>query len=103
MAGQKRRGSRSRVQPKTATSHRAPRKASPPKRIEPKSGAAPGPFDASPAMPTGVDPEKYPNLAALEAWDREMHIRSAIKMGLTRAQAERHVEEEIAGSGERAD
>jgi len=45
-----------------------------------------------------VDPERYPNLAAMEAWDREMHIRAAMAMGLTREQAERHVEEELAGA-----
>src|SRR3989442_1412830 len=45
-----------------------------------------------------VDPARYPNLAAMEAWDREMHIRAAMAMGLTREQAERHVEEELAGA-----
>ena len=54
------------------------------------------PVAAPPKEP--IDPDRYPNLAALEAWDREMHVRAAMGMGLTRKQAERHVEDELAGA-----
>jgi hypothetical protein len=46
-----------------------------------------------------IDHDRFPNLAALEAWDREMHIRAAMSMGLTRKQAELHAEEEISAAG----
>lgn len=39
---------------------------------------------------------KFPNLAAERAADREEHVRRAMEAGMTRKQAERHADEEIA-------
>ena len=48
----------------------------------------------SPSVASTLDREKYPNLAAWYDWDREQHIRQAMKAGMTRAQAEWHDQDE---------
>lgn len=40
--------------------------------------------------------KRFPNLAAERAADREEHVRRAMEAGMTRKQAERHADEEIA-------
>lgn len=42
-----------------------------------------------------VDPRKYPNLAARQEMDRQLHVRAARRMGATRKQASRHASEEV--------
>lgn len=39
---------------------------------------------------------EFPNLAAMKAFDRQQHIQKAIEAGLTREEAERHADEEMA-------
>ena len=43
------------------------------------------------------DDEQFPTLAAQRAWDRAEHIRRAMAAGMTREQAERHADQELAG------
>jgi hypothetical protein len=38
----------------------------------------------------GIDRDRFPNLAAWYDWDREQHIRQAMRAGMTREQAEWH-------------
>jgi hypothetical protein len=50
---------------------------------------------AIPGVRDPIDAERYPNIAAERAMDREEHIRRAMANGLTRAQAEAHADEEL--------
>jgi len=55
----------------------------------------------APPMPTKRagrkdDDERYPNMAAERAADREEHIKRAMEAGMSRQQAERHADEEMA-------
>jgi hypothetical protein len=56
-----------------------------------------GPPRAAKAVPS--EDKRFPNLAAEREWDREQHIRRAMASGLTRRQAERHADEELAEWG----
>jgi predicted transcriptional regulator len=53
------------------------------------------------AKPATIDAEelerRFPNLANLRRLDREEHIKRAMAMGLTRQQAEAHVDAEHEG------
>lgn len=51
--------------------------------VEKKSGAG--------HLPTS-EPE-FPNLTAMQAFDRQQHIQKGIEAGLTREQAEKHADE----------
>ena len=42
-----------------------------------------------------VDPVKFPNLAARDAWDREQHVKRAMAAGLSRKEAVRHANAEV--------
>jgi hypothetical protein len=46
-------------------------------------------------MPGRIDAKRYPNLAALDALDREEHLKAALAMGLSREQALKHAESEL--------
>lgn len=53
---------------------------------------------AQPPLPDAVevlDERKYPNLAAQREMDRQLHVRQARKMGLTRKQASQHADEHV--------
>jgi hypothetical protein len=43
-----------------------------------------------------IDEAKYPNLAAERAFDRAEHIKRAMAAGMTRREAERHADEDMA-------
>jgi hypothetical protein len=51
------------------------------------SGPRPNP---TPSVAATLDRDRFPNLAAWYDWDREEHIRHAMKAGMTREEAERH-------------
>lgn len=56
------------------------------------------PTDAKPSRTLdadGLDPKKFPNLAAERDWDREQHIKQAMQAGMTRRQAEKHADDEL--------
>lgn len=44
--------------------------------------------------------ERYPNLAAQEEWDREEHVKAAVRMGTPESVARRHAAEEAEGHQE---
>ena len=50
---------------------------------------------ASKGAPEKDFEERFPNLAAQKAADREEHVRRAMQAGMTRKQAEKHADEEI--------
>ena len=50
----------------------------------------------TPGMAAGIDPEKYPNLAAQRERDRQEHVKRAREMGATRKQASKHADEDMA-------
>ena len=50
--------------------------------------------DPQPPEAPRIDRERSPNLAAWYDWDREQHIRQAMKAGMTREQAEWHDRDE---------
>ncbi|HUR25799.1 MAG TPA: hypothetical protein VM327_07290 [Candidatus Thermoplasmatota archaeon] len=49
----------------------------------------------SPVDDIDIDRAKFPNLAAERDWDRDQHIKQAMKAGMTRKQAERHADDEL--------
>ena len=48
-----------------------------------------------PADSGDIDRKKFPNLAAERDWDREQHIKQAMRAGMTRKQAEKHADAEL--------
>ena len=48
-----------------------------------------------PAKRETREPE-YPELTKLQAFDRQMHIQRSLDAGMTREQAERHADEDLA-------
>lgn len=49
--------------------------------------------------PTPMEPKKepeLPQLTKLKAFDRQQHIQKAIEMGMTREEAERHADHDLA-------
>ena len=53
------------------------------------------PSRSSTTADDGIDPKKFPNLAAERDWDREQHIKQAMQAGMNRKQAERHADDEL--------
>lgn len=44
----------------------------------------------TPSVEPTLDRDRFPNLAAWYDWDREQHIRQAMKAGMTREEAQWH-------------
>jgi predicted transcriptional regulator len=62
--------------------------------MPPKVSQPPKPAQAHDRDP--IDAKRFPNLAAARDLDRAQHIQRAMANGLTRKQAEKHADEELA-------